>query len=78
MITKLTIIYKNFYYFQTELRYAWGSQALTPVDKRVLCPPLEPGQAGKVAVLLQVPSMYTNAFTSLLKSVQTVEYCLFF
>lgn len=40
---------------QTELRYAWGSQALMPVEKRVACPPLQPGEKGSVVVLLNIP-----------------------
>lgn len=43
-------------HFQTGLRYAWGSQALKPLSKEVQCPPLQPGQSGKICVLLEIPS----------------------
>ncbi|KRT84310.1 hypothetical protein AMK59_1205, partial [Oryctes borbonicus] len=42
---------------QTELRYAWGSQALKPVNKEVSCPFLQPGEKGKICVLLEIPKI---------------------
>ncbi|KAK9737576.1 Ig-like domain from next to BRCA1 protein [Popillia japonica] len=41
----------------TGLRYAWGSQALKPLSKEVQCPPLQPGQSGKICVLLEIPKI---------------------
>ncbi|GJQ84231.1 hypothetical protein Trydic_g2899 [Trypoxylus dichotomus] len=41
----------------TELRYAWGSQALKPVNKEVPCPTLQPGEKGKISVFLEIPKI---------------------
>lgn len=44
----------------TELRYAWGSEALKPVEKSVPCPKLKPASKGTVVVYLEIPKKPGN------------------
>ncbi|KAF2902828.1 hypothetical protein ILUMI_03364 [Ignelater luminosus] len=44
----------------TELRYAWGSEALKPLEKSVPCPPLSPGEKGVVSIYLEIPKKAGN------------------
>lgn len=44
----------------TELRYAWGSEALKPFEKTVPCPKLQPGDKGTMTVYLEIPRKSGN------------------